>query len=257
MDDHRTKLAWAREHLRTLHAAIDAFINDEAYEARVERRTNAHDYIVRFYVKKEIPAEWSLIVGDIIHNARSALDNLTYALVLAHHGTPTDKEVVNIQFLLADGQKDFADRAIKNLGLMSPDAQAAMQRLQPCYRQDKSVRHWLSVLRDLSNVDKHRHLILTYATAVKSSVDIKINGKPFGTVLGEDIGTLKNGAILAAGEIVGGLPLDAEVEMRANVSVQISFPNTWPAWGGNVFYTLKTTCDFIEDNIFRWLEPLL
>jgi hypothetical protein len=107
MDDHRTKLAWARKHLEGLQRAIDRFLTSDPCDAAVERQPGTHSYRVRFYVKSEIPIEWSSMVGDIVHNARSALDTLAYSLVLAHHGTPTAEEVTGIQFLLADSQADI------------------------------------------------------------------------------------------------------------------------------------------------------
>lgn len=255
--DHRIKLAWARRHLETLQEAIDRFLEDKAYDAGLERKLGTHDYIIRFHVNKEIPLEWSSIVGDVVHNARSALDTLAYSLVVAYHGAPTEKEAVSIQFPLADAFEQFTDRGSKNVVLMSPGAQAAIERLQPYHRLDKSVKHWLSVLRDLSNVDKHRHLILTYATALNSSVDIEIDGAYAFTIAGGYVGPLVDGAILTAGKITGGLALDAKVDMHPRATVQIAFPDGWPAYGGNVRHTLKTTCDFIEDNVFRWLEPFL
>lgn len=54
------------------------------------------------------------VIGDILHNLRSALDCLAWQLAITHLGRePTDKEAGIIYFPLADGPAKFAIRPVR------------------------------------------------------------------------------------------------------------------------------------------------
>jgi hypothetical protein len=40
------------------------------------------------HVRHQVPVESSTIVGDIVHNLRSALDSLAYEMAVPHVGRP-------------------------------------------------------------------------------------------------------------------------------------------------------------------------
>jgi hypothetical protein len=82
------KLNRAQFHLNALKESIDAFFESKPYEIvrAVDPNTNQVFGVLR--VKRECPAAWGVLVGDFIHNLRSALDHLVWQLVIHETGNP-------------------------------------------------------------------------------------------------------------------------------------------------------------------------
>ena len=90
------------------------------------------------------------LVGEICYNLRCVLDYLVYALAELDSGSPQK----GTQFPIMDLAKDFAGRGNAMLVGVNVAHVAAIERLQP-YMGCK----WSGRLRDLSNADKHRHIV--------------------------------------------------------------------------------------------------
>jgi hypothetical protein len=87
----RIKIDRAKKHFADLDTAIRAFEARGPY--RVEVNKDPHDPSYENYYFRSnatIPDDWSAIVGDCIHNLRSALDLLAVTLVLGNGEIPTD-----------------------------------------------------------------------------------------------------------------------------------------------------------------------
>ena len=112
----------------------------------------------RVIVKRpELPLalSFSVIVGEICYNLRSALDYMVYELAVLDSGA----DVEGTQFPIEDKKKGFEWRVgggwLKGLNTAHL---ALVENLQPYSGCD-----WTSKLRDLSNPDKHRSLVATQA----------------------------------------------------------------------------------------------
>jgi hypothetical protein len=81
---------------------------------------------------------------------RCVLDYLVYALAELDSGSPQEKT----QFPIMDAAKDFAGRGKAMLNGVNPAHVQAIERLQPYMGCQ-----WTGRLRDLSNMDKHRHIV--------------------------------------------------------------------------------------------------
>ena len=106
-----------------------------------------------------VPVEWSVIIGETLYNMRSALDHLIWQLVLTNGQTPGRHNEFPIAIDDRHWQKD-KDRMLKGV---SQRHQAMIRYLQPFTGRtnlpfDGSK---LKVLDDLSNIEKHRHLVAT------------------------------------------------------------------------------------------------
>jgi hypothetical protein len=107
------------------------------------------------------PTRWSLIVGDCVHNLRSALDHLVYQLVIASGVTP--KERNNLQFPICFKPSQWETNGGSKLLGMKPEWQRAVENLQPHKRRNEPTiagQHPLEVIATLDNTDKHRELHL-------------------------------------------------------------------------------------------------
>jgi len=97
------------------------------------------------------------IVGELVHDLRSALDHLAWCLVTENGGTPDQDTTFPI--LKKPPTKDGV-RVLPNVsGGVSDAARTLIERAQPYWPIDVNVEYdalWL--LHRLSNIDKHRHI---------------------------------------------------------------------------------------------------
>ncbi|MDJ0358578.1 hypothetical protein [Paenarthrobacter sp. PH39-S1] len=76
------KLDRAREHVCNLTAEVSEYV-DECLAARREVENDGKDHLLVWDRFSLFPARLALIIGDAVHNLRSALDHLVVALVKA------------------------------------------------------------------------------------------------------------------------------------------------------------------------------
>lgn len=85
------KLDRAYHHTDSLYHAVQGFLDRNPHEPAPEIEVEAGQYVVSMKVRDIPPPWWSTIIGDIVHNLRSALDHLAYQLVLANGHKPGGK----------------------------------------------------------------------------------------------------------------------------------------------------------------------
>jgi hypothetical protein len=105
------------------------------------------------------PAYLGLILGELVHDLRSALDQLAWQLALQHTELAIleqRKVMTAIQFPISRSGKDFAEhRAIQ---YFSPEAITLIEIRQPYQNDGSPLLNPLSLLQELSNTDKHQVL---------------------------------------------------------------------------------------------------
>ncbi len=160
----RAKIARAKKHLSDLADATAALLEEEAqpYSIVVEHKADGR---VLYRVKDlvEIPAVIPCILGDFIHNLRSALDILVCDLA-RHNGC---KDVSNHCFPIGRSAHAFKSRfgGLTEQSL-SKSARKAIKALNPY----KGGNDDLWALSQLDNIDKHS-LLLT-AVAANTAIDL-------------------------------------------------------------------------------------
>jgi len=102
--------------------------------------------------------ELGLLIGDCLHNFRSALDHLAFAFLAdpAARGT--------VLFPLFNDPVRFVQSGLRRLNGTTPEFTAAAVRAQPCFVANQHVSTALASLECLENIDKHRHLNLMAAS---------------------------------------------------------------------------------------------
>jgi hypothetical protein len=159
------KLRRAHEQFESLDVAIKRFLEADPEKWRVVSHDDpdTRDRIYGIEVIEPPPAvEWGVLTGEIVHNLRSGLDHLAYALCLDH--APSKTPPRNTEFPIFWDEDRFDD--VKTGGGrykirgMSWEAQSAIRDLQPfnAGRLPKAQSLWL--LQEMSNIDKHRHVHL-------------------------------------------------------------------------------------------------
>lgn len=104
------------------------------------------------------PVEWSVIMGEILYNLRSALDHLVWQLVLVNEQTPGRHN----EFPITEDNQRWQQEKVRALRGLGQRHEAMIGYLQPFtggiglpFNVSK-----LKVLNDLCNIEKHRHLIV-------------------------------------------------------------------------------------------------
>lgn len=163
----RLKLLRAEEHFQNLQNSMHEFYEREPYTLVQEHNLEQDQHILRLKVREDPPPAWSPIIGDIVHNMRSALDHLVWQLVVKNGEEPTVTNQFPI-FLLdpfapeAHLTKRSRDKAIngwkRNTRGMHLQDIELLKDHQPYLTSDNPESNPLHLLRELSNWDKHRTL---------------------------------------------------------------------------------------------------
>jgi hypothetical protein len=166
------------KHLRDLDSAIVEWLGEPGVEPKPYRlagefRPKSGEYVFEGELLKPIEDDalkWGVILGDALHNLRSALDQLVAQLVLLN---TRKRSTSGNAFPICDsgatywsiGKKGEPSKRETTLKGVSDAHKALIDEMQP-YRAriPPSAIHALSALRDLSNRDKHRLVHLTDLT---------------------------------------------------------------------------------------------
>lgn len=251
----RAKIDRAIEHLEALHRETQAFRNSEAYAVTGKFESGRSSYVFRLHVLQRPPLRWGVMIGEIVHNLRSALDQLVWQLVKLNGRTPGKWNYFPI--IGKRPQAGFAGIARgqgKRRGPLwgvSDEALACIERLQPYHGGNGRL---LGVLERLWNADKHRFLVPTL-TAITSAIllaDRYVPNKDAGPVMEITVGRFADEH--EAELVVTGLKPtgpDPKVEMKGEPPVDIAFSG-----GPGVVDALGEILYFVLTNVFAPLEDL-
>lgn len=122
LDSCWTKFDRAKEHLDTLEAEIIAHTSSPSNVVAIRPHLNAertrYDIIVEAVPEAPL-LRWGVVVGDITHNLRSALDQLATQLVLVG-SNPEKADGTQVHFPIYDKRDDFrreCERRLPGVGL--------------------------------------------------------------------------------------------------------------------------------------------
>jgi len=118
----------------------------------------------------------SVRLGEIVHNLRSALDHLVFQLALWNTNGSVQKDWI-VQFPITDNCGEFAKAKIKHLKEVHTKHAALIERFQG-YHRIHSIRgsNPLAILRDFSNMDKHR--LLLSVIIPWGAIEVSVNDQP-------------------------------------------------------------------------------
>lgn len=154
----RTKLDWAVEKLEALDLETQAFLETQPLRVLDEFDDESGCHVMRlrsFAGPKERGFRMGMMVGDVVHNARSALDHAAW--LLACRSNPVEKlwepsTAWKISFPVTWDEERFKARRV--LPFLHEDAIAVLEGLQPY--QGGNVEDCIGHLDRLWNIDKHR-----------------------------------------------------------------------------------------------------
>lgn len=172
LDSVFAKIERAREHADLLDKELTAWIDGNPYALHLKVNSDFTRYSVIISILKPPPLQrWSLIFGDAIHNLRSALDHLIYAISIhALKADPPPNERRSA-FLINDTPSDFKSKHWRVADLSQPVRQA-IESVQPYNRKHANMPPLLTLLRDFDDADKHRLIKVVLQRPVEFNISI-------------------------------------------------------------------------------------
>jgi hypothetical protein len=221
----RAKLDRAEEHLAALKDQVSAFLDTDPYGVREHIDPETGGYSLSIEIRQQPPLLVSVIVGDLIHNLRSALDHLAWQLVLANGRKPSGSTQFPT-FVSEPVSEDDARKWAARVKGMSPAVVKEIAGMQPYTAGDKARLHSLAILNAFSNEDKHK-LPLACVAAIAKHERGTAGVAPVRDVEIEwvDIATgkpLKEGDYIAWGKVRVTGP-NPQTEVKGKLPVEIAF----------------------------------
>jgi hypothetical protein len=213
----------------------------------------------------------SVLVGDALHNLRSALDTLAYALARAYTEPLTQEIIEASEFpIFGDesrkgttgmGANLFRDNGRPKIQGWHPDAQTAVEGLQPYKRGADFRQDPLWALYELDRVSKHRLL----HTAVAGHTGMLWDTQAFRNIrcIGPGLIHSFGGYVetdTPIGRIFGIHPIDPGAEMHVEIgpAMGIAFSQDTPVYAAEpVLESLGTIYQHIVDVVLPTVTPYL
>jgi hypothetical protein len=195
------KLSRAEEHFNTFKLEVKEWKDSGPYV--MSRKSDAggrrHSQIIQ--IIKPAPVDrWALIAGDVVHNLRSVLDNLIYAIAVRESGRNPPPKARDLQFPVASTFERFEDKRRRRIATLSDKVQTRIERAQPYNRPHPQVPPLLALLSELDNLDKHNllNVVISNVAGGKFSFTSSAQDGPFKPAeVGHHSGPVESGAELA------------------------------------------------------------
>lgn len=211
-------------------------------------------YVFRLYVVEPPPLRWGVVVGEIVHNLRSALDHLVWQLIRLNgcrpRGNPTyptlKTEPADFRLaVLGTAAKPGPLRGVRD------DALAIIERTQPYHGGGNFV---LSALNTIWSADKHRFLVPTHVTVTTAALLAHhyVPNADAGPTMRIQPGT-RNGPREAELVVIGLDPTgpDPQVEMQGEPPFDIAFGGGYAVVG-----LLNNIAGFVLTDVLSPLQDL-
>ncbi len=244
-----------------------SLLHDRGPAVTVERERSDDRLLERFRARidRQPPPEFGVLVGDAVHNLRSALDHIVFGLAVAGGGKYPPEGKHRLQYPIELKQRAFEDAEPDRLRNVSVPAVEWIESSQPYHHVYRPItvdpgsdlevaappeHHPLALLRDLSNQDKHRNVA---AAAVLSLGPIwwpswDADTAPEFTPLGG--GPIEDGQVIGTYRYEDADSPDVRVEFAFDVGLPSEVATDWPIW-----IHLGTLQGFIEHDVLAALEP--
>ncbi|MGD0197386.1 MAG: hypothetical protein ABSC56_05715 [Solirubrobacteraceae bacterium] len=202
----RRRIDRAQSKLDDLNAEVGPWIKDESNELRGEVHPDTGKFVGYIDLRGEPPIDWSIEVGEIVHNLRASLDSLVWLMV------PRRRRTIRTCFPIHTDPDEFAcavtlparkRRPGPLTGLDPASAPFAfIEAAQPYNGPHGAEYHPLFIIRELSNEDKHR-TILARTIGIPTS-----DGKPVINFFTNDLEVIRESVWLKVdGPVIQGAPV--------------------------------------------------
>jgi hypothetical protein len=182
------KIKRANKHISELEEAVELFSNGDSHGLRLYRDPGASEVMLDYSQIKDTPCDWPLIIGDAIHNLRSALDLAIVEFIGSVGGAATKH--TRFQFFNDRNHlvTSLEQAVLKGLPTV---IEFLADKIQPYLTGDNPLK----ALHDLDIDDKHLLLIpilsvswigfeQIYIIRPDGSIHANLRGNKYGTTMG-------------------------------------------------------------------------
>jgi hypothetical protein len=152
----RRKVLRARHHLHNLTLRQNAYVDAEPPNYKIRRaiEPDGAKHIHWLEMNSPLPVDFSIVLGDAIHNLRSALDHCVFQLSLDNTGVMFDQSM----FPIFGKRVDFTKRGaqLRRIREVGDGPRALIESLQSYAKPTLPAHGSLTNLNNLGNADKHR-----------------------------------------------------------------------------------------------------
>lgn len=185
------KLDRAEYHLGELQKLAESGAVSDLVKTRTDRDRKRRVRI-RVIAVEEIPPEWSVWIGECVHDMRSALDHLAYGLNIVGSRQDPPPNGSDSQFPIYSTkarwrrfrrQRTSNPRRKDPIGYFPRGARTTVESIQPYHgrKNDRAGLRRLSDLSELSNIDKHRRFPITAYSPKTLTIPpwVEFDGSPY------------------------------------------------------------------------------
>jgi hypothetical protein len=259
---HEHKLARAFNHLETYNGVAKARINLHAnspfgpFKRESEIIEQGERHVFYWNPVKEFSAvQLGLMIGDCLHNLRSALDHLALELAVAYTVPLPAPAFETSEFPIFWKRPMNTGEEKAKIGFIHPNAIKLIKSIQPYHRGTDYKKDPLWILNELERIDKHRtlHIVhnrLTENNVIGTNTAIRsFNGAPRGE-------SLKEGAKVAE-FVVERVDPNEPMHMNYRPSSLITLEPGLPLAGNPLGQALRQVFDDVKSIAIVPLERFL
>ena len=163
----KLKIKRANQHVYELNELLASFVKTDFCRFSVEKDASTGNHVLKFEMTKSAPCEVPLIIGDAIHNLRSALDLAACEIVTLGGATPSKW----CSFPFRDSRKELEDSI--NGGEIKIAGADIVNLILDVVKPYKGGNDPLCALHALDITDKHKLLIPIFSIAALKHVNLR------------------------------------------------------------------------------------
>ncbi len=245
------RLKWdrAQAQLNVLEGEIREFVRgaDRPYNFTLNRTAETGRVSILINIVRQTPQMWSVQIGEIIHDLRSALDHMVYEIAATYGkgNVPTGTEFP----IFIDKARFHSTKrggGLYKIRGLPPNAQTSIEEIQPFQRSKTPTLHRLWALQELSNWDKHRLLLITNVATGAKNLSLKPSpGMKVETIKVRADGEIEEGAELACFRVTGVPRGGGDVDVTGDIAFGVAFDKAGPGNGSLVVEGLKQLIEVV------------
>jgi hypothetical protein len=154
----RAKVERAQAAAEEMNEKWLAWVATNPYSSRIELDEASGAYCVFYdFSHPAVPLQFPVLLGEIAHDLRYALDHLVWREAVEHLGLKrAEKVAARVTFPIERSRKKFAQSVVKRL--VDDEAWQVIERYQPYDRGSPERSKALELLHWINRMDKHRFI---------------------------------------------------------------------------------------------------
>jgi hypothetical protein len=254
LDGVRSKITRAQHHFADIHVRIEATLGTKndgetipgAYEIDADRQ----QLVMKLPKVKPLDPLLPLVVGDCVHNLRSALDHLVFQLAMLNGAGSVAATKTSFPVCLT--RKEFKNSVKGNVRpFISRVALTEIEKCQPYKTTNLPDTDIIWQLSQLDIIDKHRVLIVVLQQFRPIGFELTVpTGDKFSHAVTEsDWKPSKDGAEIVRFDLSHAITRPGKVNVKVQTAATVQFSNTGLVCDGRIVEHVLQQCGTAVESI--------